>query len=131
MPYKISHRQSFVRDLKDFKKNKAQKEAILEAIAQLIENPLLGESMVGAWTGFYKMSFMARPQLRILYVLYPCCPLDVKQKELCRFDEVADNQQVGNMECLGFIEFVFVRTREACNNLYAKDKNYIKGFLLE
>lgn len=46
MPYKISHRQSFVRDLKDFKQNKLQKEAILDAVKRIIENPLLGETLV-------------------------------------------------------------------------------------
>lgn len=133
MPYKISHRQSFVRDLKDFKQNKLQKEAILDAVKRIIENPLLGETLVGAWseTGFRKISFMNRPQLRLFYVLYPCCPLALKEKESCRFDEITDNQVIPNNDCLGFVEFVFIRTRESCNNLYAKDKKYIEGYLLE
>jgi mRNA-degrading endonuclease YafQ of YafQ-DinJ toxin-antitoxin module len=130
MPYKVSHRPSFARDLKDFKKSKQQKEAILSAVESLIANPLRGKQMSGQWNRFFNFSFMDKPELRILYVVYPCCPLDIKEKNLCRFDDL-DIDPIENTECLGLIEFVFVRTREACNNLYAKDKSYIKDFFLE
>jgi|GEM_PF-1656164 len=130
MPFKVSYHKSFERDLKDFKQNKKQKEEILKTLQHIVENPLDGKSLLGQWKNFYNFSFANKPELRILYVVYPCCPIDIKDRQQCRFDDVETNN-VQTLECLGLIDFVFVKTREACNNLYAKDKRYIKGFFLE
>ena len=130
MTYKIAYRSSFERDLKAFKKDKSLKEAIRTHLQKLVENPTIGDPLVGAWSGFYKLPFHDRPALRILYVIYPCCPFDVKERHLCRFDELSIDEPTP-AECLGMVEFVFVRTREECNNLYAKGRSYTDSFKRE
>lgn len=130
MRYKIAYRSSFERDIKAFKKDKLQKEAIKANLEKLVNDPSIGKPLVGQWSGFYNFSFHDKPSLRILYVIYPCCPLDLKEKHLCRFDDLPDDDPTSE-ECLGMVEFVFVRTREECNNLYSKNKSYIEPFKRE
>ncbi|MEN9612911.1 MAG: hypothetical protein RLZZ628_3725 [Bacteroidota bacterium] len=130
MPYKIAYRSSFERDLKAFKKDKLMKQAIQSQLERLVEQPTMGKLLLGQWSGFYNVSFHQRPELRILYVLYPCCPLAVKEQSLCRFDDLQDIAPDTDA-CEGMIEFVFVKTREECNNLYAKDSKYTNNFKRE
>ena len=130
MRYKIAYRSSFERDLKSFKKDKSLKLAIKDRLEALVNNPTMGVPLVGQWSGFYKLAFHDRPALRILYVIYPCCPLDVKEQDSCRFDDLPFDDPTST-ECLGMVEFVFVRTREECNNLYAKGKSYTDAFKRE
>lgn len=130
MRYKIAYRSSFERDLKSYKKDKSLKEAIKQSLEKLVDNPTIGIPLVSQWSGFYKFPFHDRPSLRILYVIYPCCPMDVKEQDLCRFDDLPADDPESN-QCLGMVEFVFVRTREECNNLYSKGRTYTDTFKRE
>ncbi len=130
MPYKVTTSPNFERDLKSFKNDKTQKEAISNALKIIIQDPLDGKPLTGQWKGFHNFAFSKKPELRILYSVYTCCPNELKEKSQCRFDDVETND-IDYIKCSGLINFVFVKTREACNNLYAKDKGYVKSFFLE
>ena len=131
MPYKVSHLSCFERDLKKLtKKNKPLKEVIKAHVLQVIENPDIGELYVGNLHPFRKVGFGESPQYRLIYVLYDCCPIEDKVDEIiCRFDDVEELED--ETACQGMVEFVFVKTREDCNNLYRKHKKYFEKYLRE
>lgn len=128
MAFKVSYTKNFGRDAKAFKNNKPLKAIIPDILSQIIENPLAGEPLLGNMDGLYKYCFGERPQMRILYVVYDCCNSQNEDKSNCKVweDEPPHNPEEA---CKGIIDFIFFRTREACNNLYAKDKRYFKQFL--
>lgn len=124
MGYRVVNRSSFRQDVKGFKK---QADILAEAqqkVAEIIENPAIGEFLVGSWVGFQKVSFHNKPQIRLIYRVYPCCRNAENQSEdACIYEEEP------NEECSGLIDFLFLKTREECNNLYAQRKSYSDGFI--
>ncbi len=131
MPYKVSYQNCFERDLKKItKKNKPLKDIIKVQVLQVIENPNIGELYSGNLYPFRKIGFGESPQYRLIYVLYDCCPIQDKQEEIvCRFDDVEELED--ETICQGMVEFIFIKTREDCNNLYRKSKKYFEKYLRE
>ena len=130
MRYKIAYRSTFERDIKSFKNDKTLREAIKKNLSDLLDNPFIGEPLVGQWSGFYKLAFHERPQMRIIYCIYPCCPTEIISKNSCRFEDV-DIDDPSSSECSGLVEFLFVRTREDCTHLYKKTKDFINNIKRE
>lgn len=129
MNYKIVYSSSFERDLKSFKKDKRQKQDIKLAIDEILENPLSGNPMSGNFDRFFKYAFSDKPSIRILYVLYPCCQTGGDSCKFIDNENLDEDSQITS--CIGVIHFVFVKTREACNNLYQRSKKDISNFLLD
>lgn len=125
MPYRLKIQSSFEKDAKFFKNNHELKKEIAYWISRIVQTPEIGELLKGSWEGYRKIGFHTKPQVRIIYRLYPCCTDEVKEAQICRFESVETES------CAGLVDFIFVRTREDCNNLYAKSKKYSEGFLRE
>jgi mRNA-degrading endonuclease RelE of RelBE toxin-antitoxin system len=126
MPYKVSFHSQFERDVKAFKKNKPVKKLVFEQVQAVIENPGKGEPMVANMLGVYKVSFGERPQYRLLYRKYECC-----QKPGEEIECPVSDPDTPNDECKGVVTFIFVKTREECNNLYKKERVYFDGTTTE
>lgn len=124
MSYRVVHLSSFQKDVKGFKKQPSIVSEAKEKILEIIENPATGGFLLKSWEGFQKVSFHNKPEIRLIYRVYPCCMLkDIEHKnESCIYeDEVLE-------DCSGLIDFVFMKTREECNNLYALSKKYSNNF---
>lgn len=117
MAYQVAHTTNFERDMKQFKKNKPAKLLILEKVKEIIANPSIGEDYLHNLQGFKKYSFGESPQYRLIYTVMSCCPYEEK---------CGTEQETG---CNGLINFVFIRTREECNQLYKKDAAYFEQYL--
>lgn len=125
--YRVAYRTSFAKDLKAFKKNKPLKEQVKKAVLEVIENPDIGIPYKANMQGLIKYSFYERPQMRIIFAQYDCCTgYDEKSIE-CRFEGVEELEE--GESCNGLIDFVFVKTREQCNNLYRKNRAYFENYL--
>lgn len=97
----------------------------------IITTPDSGEHLKGSWLGFHCYHFHRKPEMRIIYMFYPCCKSalteNVTEDEMvCRFTDTEDIA-----DCGGFIEFAFVKTREKCNNLYGMKRKYADKFRRE
>lgn len=125
MAYKIRMAAGFAKDSKQFKNQESAKKQIKIWLESIIKNPEIGESLKGSWDGYKKVGFHSKPQIRIIYKVYACCTAEMKLTGECRFGEESEE------DCDGLIDFIFVKTREECNNLYAESKKYAKGFSLE
>lgn len=129
MPFKVSYLKSFERDIKSFKKNKPAKKIIQQSVLELLDNPHLGSPLNRNIDRFWRHRFSEKPEFRIIYVIYDCCPVDLNRPEYCRFDDVESLTE--GVKCEGLIEFAFVRTREDCNNLYKQSREYFENYLRE
>jgi len=127
MPYKVSFHPRFERDLKAFKKDKPVRAMIAAQVKAVIENPDLGEGYTANLSGLYKVSFGQSPQHRLLFRKYQCCQKSVGVGPVCPVDD----PDVEMSECEGVVSFLFVKTREECNNLYKKGKPYFDETLHE
>ena len=128
MPYKIAYLSSFSKDLKGFRKNAEIMEELPSIIEAIIANPQVGEPLLKSWEGFRRVSFGNRPQVRVVFKYYPCCSQEIKEQGECRFGPY---EELEITECEGLIDFVFLRTREDCNNLYAQNRKYSNHFRRE
>jgi mRNA-degrading endonuclease RelE of RelBE toxin-antitoxin system len=128
MSYKVSVESSFRQDLKSFKKNPQAEKEIKEGVLQILDNPMAGEYLRGNLSGIRKISIGRRPEYRIMYRLYQCCNPDKDNCEVCI---VKTDDEIPAEECMGLIQFVFVKTREECNNLYGLSKKYFDGTLMD
>lgn len=121
MAYQILLRGSFSRDVKGYRKEKNLRDRIQVAVESICSNPDAGEPLVGNWFGIQKYAFHESPEMRILYAVYtPCCPEWAKEDGKC---------DASITDCSGVIEFIFAKTREECNNLYAMSREYAAQFI--
>lgn len=126
MPYKVSFHSRFERDVKAFKKDKPVKKLIFEKVQAIVENPDIGTAYERDLLGFYKLSFGEQPEYRLIYRRYNCC-----QKMDGENECPVPDPDTANDKCEGVVSFVFIRTREECNNLYRREKAYFEGTILE
>lgn len=126
MPYKTSYLTRFERDVKAFKKNKSMKNLIFEQVKAIVENPGIGKALVANLDGLYNVGFGDHREYRLLYRMYACCQRPNEITEC----PVAD-PLVSDNECEGVVSFIFIKTREECNNLYRKKKAYFDETLTE
>ena len=124
--YQSSRRNSFERDVKGYKKNKPLMFEIKDAVQTVVSNPDVGEEMTKNWKSFRNYHFGRKPEMRLIYVIIPCCK-DEKVDYKCQ----ATSLELDTSGCEGIVEFIFVKSREECNNLYTKDKKYTEGLLGE
>jgi mRNA-degrading endonuclease YafQ of YafQ-DinJ toxin-antitoxin module len=120
--YQIRRRNSFDKDVKGYKNNKPLKEEIKKAAEAVIENPQIGDPLHDNWKHFKSYHFSRAPEMRLIYVILPCCK---ETEEKCEPRE----QGLNTDGCGGLVDFVFAKTREECNNLYAKNKKYTESLL--
>ena len=118
---------SFIKDIKDFKKNKPLQIKILEHIDTIVANPANLGFLVGNLAGLRKYCFGSHPEYRIIFRLYDCCNAGQEAEKICPHP-VAD---VADTDCSGLIQLLHVKTREDCNRLYKKGKADIKKSLLD
>lgn len=117
MGYSFAFRKKFEKNLKGYKKPAVQEE-ILDSIEHILADPGCGDVLSGNWSGFRKLSFSEKPELRLIYKFYDCCG----ESDGCHYNDKAQE------DCQGHIDFLFLLTREECNNLYAKDAKYVQNF---
>ncbi len=122
MSYRVVHLSSFGKDAKGFKKQPLVIDGVKDKIKEIIEDPSIGGFLLNSWAGFQKVSFGTKPEIRVIYKVYPCCMPEGSENTTCIYqDEEQEN-------CKGLIDFVFIKTREECNNLYAQNGKYSKYF---
>lgn len=120
MPYKVSYHSSLAKDLKAFKKSRPIKELIQLKMEEVIKNPDIGAVYEHNIAGIYKLRFeYDKTSYRLLYKKYACCK--TTDLTVCPFEE---NEGMKDDECQGGVDFLFVRTRDNCDNLYKKDAAY-------
>ncbi|MCX6213517.1 hypothetical protein [Spirosoma sp.] len=128
MGHRISRRTAFDKDIKSFKKAKNLIESIKDSINEIINDPTSGESLTGNWKGYKSYHFNRKPEIRIIYAVYPCCILGNSASSIdCLLEIEADEDDKG--ECLGVIDFVRVASREEFNNIYNLRKKFIPNTL--
>jgi mRNA-degrading endonuclease RelE of RelBE toxin-antitoxin system len=126
MSYKVSKLTTFHRDFKGL--TPQMKEEVLEISDEIIENPTSGEPLRHSMKGFSKYSFNRKPEYRLIYAIYNCLLADKNHKlNKCHHDDVTHYEKE-LASCEGLIEFIWVKTREECNNLYSQDKKYHARF---
>lgn len=121
MPYKIQIESSFSRDMKSFKKNARLKQEIGEHLESILADPGAGKRLSSNMEGLFNYGFGSKPQYRIIYRLYNCCDMGVA--DCPPFQEGDGDTEEG---CKGLIQFLFIKTREECNNLYNFKKKYFE-----
>lgn len=126
MPYKITKLSSFHRDYKGL--TPQIKDEVLKLSDEIIKKPTSGEPLKHSLRGFTKYSFNRKPEYRLIYAVYKCSAADKNSKlNQCRHVDIV--HQCGELSnCEGLIEFIWVKTREECNNLYSQDKKYHEQF---
>lgn len=129
MPLRIHQFKNFEKDAAKFKNNAVQKEEIQSAIIQILDDPSIGKPLKGNLRGMVNFGFSKSPQLRIIYAYYECCQLQDQRPSDCQHEDVYEIEE--DEVCEGIIDFLFVRTRESCTNLYRKNKKYFKKYIRE
>jgi mRNA-degrading endonuclease YafQ of YafQ-DinJ toxin-antitoxin module len=126
MSYKISYFSAFKNDVKALKNNKKVSEDLQKVLLAIVDAPFDGALLVGAWAGFRKIGFGNNPQFRLIYSVSGCCVNDTDDTDgNVKECEYTDGNST---DCSGVIDFIAVKTRENCNNLYAKSKKYTDNF---
>jgi mRNA-degrading endonuclease RelE of RelBE toxin-antitoxin system len=124
MAYKIAYRSSFERSFKKLKPH--IQDFVLDIADKIQDGTIQGEQLKGNFQGFYKFPFGHKPEYRLVYKIYQC-RIYKDGKLTCMFDDIEHTIEE-LQECSGLIEFVLVKTREEMNNLYARQKKYIRNF---
>jgi hypothetical protein len=86
----------------------------------------LGEAYGHTLQGHFKYKFGHNPEYRLIYRIYNCCenPLE---NEIC----IQMDTHISPPDCQGLIDFIYIRTREECNLLYKRDRNYFEDTLID
>ena len=117
MTFKLASYSCFNKDLKSL--SKQMQIETKEAIGEIQNNPSIGEQMKGGLKHITKYAYFHNPAMRILYSVNICEP-DSEGKKICSHKIEHD---VGEIEtCNGIIDFIHVKTRQECDNLYSKVK---------
>jgi mRNA-degrading endonuclease RelE of RelBE toxin-antitoxin system len=124
MAYKVSMRNSFSKDYKRLSADLQQ--AVMDSSEVIERDPSCGKPMSNNLSGLTKFSFGRKPELRILYVVYDCRFIRGKEYD-CRYGEEIPHEGDELLTCNGLIEYVYVKTREECNNLYSQRKKHFKN----
>lgn len=124
MPYKSYVSPRFERDLKSFKKDAAMKALIVEAMNIIVDSPLGYTLYYANMAGIrkYKLRSKDGVDYRIGFKVYHCC---ARVPEECPVDVDLKG------ECEGIVQFEFVKTRQECDALYKKDKDYFNQTSLD
>ncbi len=139
--YQANVKNTFKHDKKKFKKEKKLSALIEEACEQILSNPEIGEAYLGNLVPFFKYKLEYNDsEFRIIYTFYACCDQKQQETKKCRFETEnlpSEGTEVNAFDmstCAGLVSFVWVKTREECNNFYSKakfDKSLIQDQLLE
>ncbi len=149
MQYQINYYAAFKQDVKKFRKEQHLKTAIRSACDEIIANPFIGKPLIGNMQGCYNHRFVYhKNDMRIIYSFYECCADKEKccterDNDICRFDEepsteldspdtlIQPEREFPLNECNGLIDFLIVASREDCNNIYNREKEYFEAMLRE
>jgi mRNA-degrading endonuclease YafQ of YafQ-DinJ toxin-antitoxin module len=128
MPYKAEYRTPFE---KKFKKIISAEllEEVQETLQQIMTAPNDFPLLTGNLKGLRSAHFHRSPEYRIVFQVYACKLLDKKQNAYCELELHTDSKEPTLENCEGIINFIFLDTREAFNNLYDMGKKYIKKFM--
>jgi len=118
--YQTVSTNSFSKDTKRFKNDKAIRELYKNAVQTIVDNPEIGTQYTSNLYPYFKYEIGEKPQFRLMYTLYECNDY-CRKEDNCKHDDITFSE-----ECQGLIEFHFFKTREECNNFYARDREYFQ-----
>lgn len=117
MAYFLIASSAFNKDAKAL--SDSQKEFLKKLIKDIQLNPTLGKFLKGNLVGYRSVAFSRSPELRLIYQVHKCHHENGK----CAVEEC---QVKDSNDCSGYLHLNFVKTREECNNLYARKKRYFE-----
>ena len=127
MPHKIKTMDSFTKDFKSFKKDKALQVKILEHVDTIVEKPLEGVFLSGNLAGLRKYRLVYHNHYRILYRVYDCCNQENDVGVICQYP----SEDIADADCTGLVQLLHVQTRQDADNLYKKKKKDVEKSLLD
>ena len=122
--FQSTAKPSFKKDFKKVRKSHKKIEAeVLSIMNELIQGKRVGIPLKGNLKGAHKVSFGRKPEMRLIYVVGEC-----DSKTECAFG-VSEREDHVIAECGGVISFLWLKTREECNNHYKFSKRQMGDFL--
>ena len=123
MPFIVAMFSSFDRDFKSLTND--LKTATREALSEIHKDYKIGKKLSGNMSGFMNYSYNKKPELRVIYSVSHCNH-EHKQELTCKLKMTHTEAEIES--CEGVIDFVFVKTREQCNNLYNLKKKEFQSY---
>ena len=124
MPFKFNGNNRFFKDFNSLPDD-IRKVALSHGIA-ITKDPHIGEKATGRWRDFWKFDFVSKASYRIIYTVYYCRQNNTDGGFYCLNSIKHYNEELST--CNGLIDYVFVKTRQAMDNIYRLHKNQIDTY---